>query len=88
MRTEDTDIQFAKGLAQAHKHRQGMIEPAICLFEEADAPEQRAATARLLIGVTEQADVDFVEHMAKVTARIQADRRALAALGAGLGVDR
>lgn len=85
MKTEDTDIQFAKGLAQAHKRRQGMLDPAIDLFQEATIPEQRAAAARLLIGMTEQADVDFVEHMTKVMSRIQADRRSLAAVGAVLG---
>lgn len=86
MKTEDTDIQWAKGLLQAHKRRQATIDHALTMFEEADAPEQRAKAARYLIGVTEHADVEFIEHMAKVSARITNERRALAALG-GLVAD-
>ena len=81
MKTEDTDIQCAKGLAQAHKRREGMIRPAIDLFENAHSPEERAECARYLIGVTEQAEIDFVEHMAKVASRIKGERQALVALG-------
>ncbi len=88
MMTEDSDIQFAKGLAQAHKRRTAMVDQAIILFEEATSPEQRAAAARLLIGTSEQADVEVNQHMATVTGRIQAERRGLVALAGAMKANR
>lgn len=70
MRTQSNDIEYAKALARADKERHAAIDTAAEQLRAAGSPEAEAEAAQHLIGVAEQAEIDFRDYMGRISDRL------------------
>lgn len=85
MKTQTIDIKYAKALARAEKARHAAIDTASDLLLQARTPEAEAEAATHLIGVADQAEIDFRNYVSRAADKIAQGDRELELLRAAFG---